>query len=366
MALAAAACGGKDASEKAPYKVGLVVPSSGPDSASGAAARQGAELAVEEVNADTANLFHLALTVVHAPADAQAAAAVCQRLATQDGVEAIIGYDTGAARAACSRAAEQAGIPYLAAARSPDDNCSANFFQIAPIPNQESEAALGYLGEQKARRLFVIGSHADSMRVVATTRGIEALRMTVAGTRTEPAGAPRPADALAAISAARPDAVVEALTGGEQAAFYRQAGSSGLRFASLELGDSAARAVGPNADVVSLADYFPEVQMPATQKFVSALRTRHGEGARPTAGAALAYDAVRVLATAATAATSTAGASVIGAIPAVKLDGPRGSFFFPAHSHYATVNMFVARVHPDGTLEMLTYRPGVEAKSNCG
>jgi ABC-type branched-subunit amino acid transport system substrate-binding protein len=117
-----------------PYKIGFVLALSGAGSVFADAARQGMELAVEQINASGSAGRPIAITIVDDATDPRTAAEVCNRLVTQERVNAIIGYESTPARVACNQAALRAGIPYIASSMSGGDLCLPNLFQVGMAP----------------------------------------------------------------------------------------------------------------------------------------------------------------------------------------------------------------------------------------
>ncbi|MFN0124648.1 MAG: ABC transporter substrate-binding protein, partial [Blastocatellia bacterium] len=91
-ALGIAGCrGASDAGPDQPYKIGFVLALSGAGSVFADSARQGMELAIEQINAAGSAGRPVAITIVDDATDPRTAAEVCNRLVTQDRVHALIG-----------------------------------------------------------------------------------------------------------------------------------------------------------------------------------------------------------------------------------------------------------------------------------
>jgi len=132
-----AACGGDEAAEveKAGFQIAFVS-----EAGDGTAARRGIDLALDELNADSASHFRYSVTAADAGIDAAGAAAACQRLAGVEGLDAIVGSQSDAGLAACVRAPGVAGVPYISIAESSGELCAANLYLVAPLPNQRAAA----------------------------------------------------------------------------------------------------------------------------------------------------------------------------------------------------------------------------------
>ena len=356
--LMAAACGGgasPESSRVAPYKIGYVLALSGTGSAFADPAQQGMELAVEDINGNNAAGRPITTVIADDGTDPRMAAEACNRLVTQDKVDAIIGYESTPARVACNQAAQRAGIPYIASSNSGGDICAANLFQVGTVPNQQIDGLVDYLLASGARRFYLIGSDYSSPKAsFARARGYLVEKgATVAGESYEPLGTTEFSSDIARIAAAKPDVVLSSLVGADGVPFYRQFATdprtASIKSATFELKAVTARAIGAQANGILLAsDYFPNIEGARNAEFVAAMQKKFGDRAEPSESAVLPYDAAHLLAAAVKAAGSTDGHTVIEALKRASFDGPRGTIGFASGNQYATFDMFVASVTEQG------------------
>ncbi|NOT63664.1 MAG: ABC transporter substrate-binding protein, partial [Acidobacteria bacterium] len=207
-----------------PYKIGFVMALSGAGSVFADAARQGMELAIEQVNATNSAGRRVEITIVDDATDPRTASEVCNRLVTQERVNAIIGYENTPSRVACNQAAQRAGIPYVASSMSGGDLCIPNLFQVGMVPSQQVTAMADYLLKSGAKKFYYVGSDYSSPKAsfeiaksYLKSKGAE-----IVGVSFEPVGATDFAADIAKIAAANPDVVIESIAAADEIPFFKQ------------------------------------------------------------------------------------------------------------------------------------------------
>ena len=355
-----------------PYKIGFVLALSGAGSVFADSAKQGMELAVEQINATNAAGRPIAITIVDDATDPRTAAEVCNRLVTQEQVNAIIGYENTPSRVACNQAAQRAGIPYLASSMSGGDLCLPNLFQVGMVPSQQVTAMVDYLLKSGAKKFYLLGSDYSSPKAsFEIAKSYLASKGTsVVGTSFEPVGASDFAADIAKISEANPDVVIESLTAADEIAFYKQfrtdTRTAKLKVASIELKVSTAKAIGAQVqDVVTASTYYPSLQSPANEAFLSAMKQKFGDKAQPGESAMLPFDAAHLLATAIKAANSSDGAKVTQALRTASWEGPRGKIAFGNGINYATLDVYIGIAGTDGSFTVQEKVSALEPRLNC-
>jgi branched-chain amino acid transport system substrate-binding protein len=168
-----------------PVRVGLLHPVSGPLAYSGAQARAGAEIAVEEINRAggirALGGARIEALLADARSSPEAAAAEVDRLA-EAGAVAIIGPYSSAIAMATTAAAARHGIPHLVDVGIADEVVSrglANTFRFGPGFSKIVEAGADYLGRlneaagKPARTVLIV--HEDSDFGTTMARKLSAL-----------------------------------------------------------------------------------------------------------------------------------------------------------------------------------------------
>jgi urea transport system substrate-binding protein len=355
-----------------PYKIGFVLALSGAGSVFADAARQGMELAVEQINATNAAGRPIAITIVDDATDPRTAAEVCNRLVTQERVNAIIGYENTPSRVACNQAAQRAGIPYVASSMSGGDLCIANLFQVGMVPNQQITAMADYLLKSGAKKFYLLGSDYSSPKAsfeiaksYLTSKGAE-----IVGASFEPIGASDFAADLAKIAEAKPDYVIEALTAADEIPFYKQfrtdARTANQNIASIELKVSTAKAIGEQVrDVITASSYYPSIRSPANEAYLNAMKQKFGDKGQASESAILPFDAAHLLANAIKAANTSDGAAVTNALRTASWDGPRGRIAFGNGVNYATLDVYIATAGTDGGFTVKEKVSALEPRLSC-
>ncbi|WP_245200039.1 ABC transporter substrate-binding protein [Herbaspirillum sp. LeCh32-8] len=168
-------------------KVGALFPLSGANAQFGANARNGMELALEDINKNRPADDKVELVFADVPTPNGAAAAV-QRLVSQDGVAAIIGSFVSSITLAASEATERLGVPMIT--HSFADQITGRgykyIFQVTPKASTFGEKQLGYaldLAKQAGGKIERIAifyedtaygtAQAEGIRKAAAKAGIE-------------------------------------------------------------------------------------------------------------------------------------------------------------------------------------------------
>ncbi len=361
-----------ETSPNQPYKVGFVLALSGAGSVFSDSAKQGMELAVEQINATNAAGRPIAITIVDDATDPRTAAEVCHRLVTQEQVNAIVGYENTPSRVACNQAAQRAGIPYLASSMSGGDLCLPNLFQVGMVPSQQITAMADYLLKSGAKKFYLLGSDYSSpkasfeiAKAYLTSKGA-----TIVGTSFEPVGASDFAADIAKIAEANPDVLLEALAAADEIPFYKQfrpdLRTAKFQIASIELKVSTAKAIGAQAqDVITASSYYPSIQSPANEAFLSAMKQKFGNQAQPSESAILPFDALHLLAAAIKAAGVSDGAAVTNALRTASWDGPRGKIAFGDAINYATLDVYIGIAGVDGSFTVKEKSSAMEPRLSC-
>jgi branched-chain amino acid transport system substrate-binding protein len=164
-ALLLSACGGgllsgdEESSSDGPIILGMITPLSGSSSAIGPYMKNGAQLAINEINADGGvDGRDLKLIAQDGACDAKTAAAAANKLVTQKVDVSVGGYCSGATLPTLP-IFEKAGVPMIIpAANSTElvDQGLANVFLINGTGTQQADAALQYMDQEGAKKVALI------------------------------------------------------------------------------------------------------------------------------------------------------------------------------------------------------------------
>lgn len=164
VALASGCAGGSGSGgddDSGPLEIGLAQPLTGPVAAAGIAVRHGAELAVEEINADGGVKGRKLKLVTEDDANDPATCTnVAQKLAMQRQVPAIIGFWGSSCTLAAIPVLERAGIPLVVetsgsdAITDPKGSWNEKVFRLAPTGGQEAAAISTVLADELHTKSF--------------------------------------------------------------------------------------------------------------------------------------------------------------------------------------------------------------------
>ncbi len=296
------ACGGGGEQAAGPWRVGVVVDQSGPTRGFGESALRGIQLAADALQAAGRQIE---LVVEDDQGSEEGAKAAVSKLLASP-VHAVIGSATSSVTLAGAPLAQQAGVPMITpSATSPEVTQVGDFiFRVCFVDTFQGEAMADFayfsLRARRAAILFDPGSAYSS----GLARYFEGEFLKFGGeTVAEETYAATDQDfsrQLAAIQAATPDVLFVPGYYTEAGPIAEQAKELGLT-ATLLGGDGwdspeIFELAGPALDGAYISTHFAaDAPFEAAPAFVAAYETRYG-GQTPDAFAALAYDAVNVLA----------------------------------------------------------------------
>ncbi|MBL3687465.1 branched-chain amino acid ABC transporter substrate-binding protein [Leucobacter zeae] len=148
--------GGDEQSSDGPIKLGMLAPFSGSEAAFGDYMKFGAELAIEEVNADGGvDGRDLELVTEDDACDATAAVAAAQKLVTAEVSGSVGGYCSGATLPTLPIFAD-AGIPMVIPAANSNELVGQGAFMINGTGTQQAEAAVAWLNQEGAKTVVIV------------------------------------------------------------------------------------------------------------------------------------------------------------------------------------------------------------------
>jgi len=343
-------------------KVGLVVSLTGAASPTAELAIQGATVAVAQAKGQLGAGRSIQIVQADDKSTSAGAGSACSRLVSDDGVVAIVGFESAAAIAACSKAVAGTHVPYFAGLSPGAEPCSPNVFAFGFTPNQQVTPLVDFLQRKQSAKTFYVLAADDAWGQGSAAIAASGIRQgggTLLGSQLIQ---PKTADftgQIAMVAAAKPDVLIDALERDDEVAFEQQLRKdprlAAVKVASLSLDATAARSVGPAAVGVYVAnDYNQADQSPATQSWLSELLARYGDGAIPSATGAEMFDATLAMATAIGLASDISGAAISNAGSGVSIVGPRGTVQLVAGAHgYATVSAHIGQVNKAFGVDLL-------------
>lgn len=300
----------------------------------GQSSREGAELAVDEVNAAGGVLGGrmIRLLIEDDQSKPEEASSAVTKLITQDKVVAVIGEVASRRTLAAAPVAQKFQIPMITPASTNEKVTEVGdyIFRVCFIdPFQGEVIAKFAYTDLKARRVAILKDIQQDYSVGladAVTRTITALGGEVIDTVSYSTGDSDFKAALTKVRSLKPDAVFATGYYNEAGIIARQARELGMTMPILGgdgwVGDALANGREALANTFISDHYHGENPAPVVQNFVKSYRAKFGRV--PDSIAALGYDSVKVLADALARAGSTQGAMLRDALATADVAGVTG------------------------------------------
>jgi urea transport system substrate-binding protein len=230
--------------------------------------------------------------------------------------------------------------------------------------NQQLLPAVEFLTEKLGKkRLFLVGSdyvfpqaaHAIIRDAVQSRPGVA-----VVGEVFIPLGGKDVGPAVAAIRAAKPDAIVNTINGSTNVFFFRELRAAGFTAADLPaLSVSVTENELRGLDAAALAGdylaatYFQSVDTPEGRAFADKFRARYGADRVVSDAMAAAYAAVHVWAKGVAAAGQPDPAAVMPHVRGQSFRGPAGELRVDPENQHVWQPARIGRIRPDGQVTVV-------------
>lgn len=284
------------------FAVGLLFSTSGPYSALGQSALDGALMALDEVNAGGAVDLHPVL------ADPQGIPARYEEMAAEmvgrGTLRHIVGGITSWSRKDMIPVLERHGGLLWYPCPYEGFECNDHVVYLGACPNQHLVPLIEHVLERGTRRAFLVGSNYvwgwETLRVARER--LSARGVAIGGERHVPLGDTDCARVIDEIAAFRPDLIVNSLIGPSNHAFMQalshlKTQGCAARVVSANQTEADLDALGGAADgMMSMGAWFETVEGPVTSDFRARIAARFGPDYRASCNFATAYTAVRLLA----------------------------------------------------------------------
>ena len=341
--------------------VGMYGSLTGDGASFGLSSREGTELAVEEVNAAGGLLGgrQIRLLVEDNQSRPEEASNAVTKLITQDKVVAVLGEVASRRTLAAAPVAQRYQIPLItpASTNARVTEVGDYIFRVCFIdPFQGEVLAKFAFNDLKARRAAVLKDIQQDYSVGLTdsiVRNFTELGGQVLDPISYSSGDPDFRAVLTQIRSLKPDVIFAPGYYTEAAIIVRQARELGLNMPILGgdgwVGDALANGREALRNTFISNHYSGDNPAPVVQNFVAAYRKKFGK--EPDSIAALAYDAVKVLADAITRANTTEGPAVRNALAAASVAGVTGQLTMDAQRN----------VSKPAVIQEVTYQNGAVA-----
>ncbi|MFM1889481.1 MAG: urea transporter substrate-binding protein [Planctomycetota bacterium] len=350
-----------DRTDRTPIKVGILHSLTGTMSASESPVVDGCLLAIEQINEAGGVLGRPVEAIVRDGAsDPATFAREAERLLEDDGVAAIFGCWTSASRKEVRPVVERLGgvlfypVQYEGLEQSP------RIVYLGAAPNQQIIPAVRWTLANLGKRVFLVGSDYVFPRVAnAIIRDqVEATGGEVVGEAYLPLGARRVDEVVAAIVAAKPDAILNTVNGDTNTALFKALRAAGVTPASIptisfSIGEPELAAMDASTlagDYVAW-NYFQSLDTPENEAFVEAYRERFGRDRLLSDPVEAGHLAVKLWAAAVEDSMDPSPDGALRGIGRRHVAAPHGPVSIDAKTHHAWKTARIGRIRGDGEIE---------------
>lgn len=348
-----------------PIKIGAIDDASGDFAAAVIPKTQGAQLAVDEINA-AGGVIGRQLQLIHydGQSDVRRHQEFAQRAILEDEVHVLMaGYTSSEREAARAVAVENKTIFWHN--NQGEGGIADNYsFFTGPVPEQQILPGVEYMVKNFGKKIYVLAADygfgqvsAQWVRASAGLNGAE-----IVGMEFIPLGNSEFSSSIANIQQAKPDFLFLLLVGSNQSQYFPQAQAAGLKIPSissvnLQQGYEHKLFAPPTLENLFVpAPFLEELSAvnPNAKKFVDAIRAKYPDMTYVNECARCAYIAVNLMALAWAKAGTTDTGPVIDALQSgLSFDGPDGKVSLDPATHHLAMEMRMAQVQADHSIKFV-------------
>lgn len=357
-----------------PFKLGLLLPFSGGLELFGQQGLQGAQMAIDEVNAAGGVLGRqVELIQADDKTDPRTAVERATQLIRRDKVNAIIGPVTSANRDAIKSTIEKGKTPLLYATDYEGGVCSEWIACYSAVPAHFVDTVVPYLSSTKSAKFYLFGADytwPQKMNAAIKAKVAE-LGGTIAGEEYTPFGVKDFAPTLRKIADSGADTVILTLPGADGVTFVKQMHAAGLRdkvrlsFLGFNENYLSGFTAAESEGIIAPLPFMQSLDRPETKDFVARQQAKFGENAVVSYYAESHYGLTRFYLEAVKKAGSDDKAAIMQALPGQTMTFGNGEVTLRASDRHVDLNMLIAEVK-NNKLELAEYIGKTVAPSQCG
>lgn len=354
--------------QRASIPVGIIFSTDGSYADIGRDMRDGALLALQQVNADPHYPFTLKPVIVNPGGALDDYRTGCEALLRKRDIRHVIGCYTSSSRKEIIPVVEKYdALLWYPSHYEGFESCDSVIYGGA-APNQHLAPLAEWVLPRHGTKVYCIGSNYiwpwennRIMRQIATDCGGRVVRE-----RYLPVGSSDVDEVVQEIARLRPDFIFNTLIGSSSYAFYRAyhaLSQADPAFAphrrpivSCSLSEPELCAIGEDASVGHIASsvYFQSIDRPENAAFIADFRHAFGADRVTSADAESAWIVARLLALSLQAAQSTAIPDVKRALYHCRLDAPQGPVWIDPDNNHAWLTPRIGRSIAGGAFEILS------------
>jgi branched-chain amino acid transport system substrate-binding protein len=348
--------------------VGIIFSTEGSYADIGRDMRDGALLALQQVNADPHYPFTLKSVIVNPGGTLDAYRTGCESLLRNCDIRHVVGCYTSSSRKEIIPVIEKYdALLWYPSHYEGFESCDSVIYGGA-APNQHLVPLAEWVLPRYGTKVYCIGSNYiwpwennRIMRQIATDCGGRVVRE-----RYLPVGSSDVDEVVREIAELRPDLIFSTLIGTSSYAFYRAyhaLSQADPAFAperrpvvSCSLSEPELCAIGEQASIGHIASsvYFQSIDRPENAAFIADFRNAFGSDRVTSADAESAWIVARLLALSLQAAHSTAIPDVKRALYKCRLDAPQGAVWIDPDNNHAWLTPRIGRSIGGGAFEILS------------
>jgi len=337
--------------------VGAIYPLTGPVAYDGQTKLNGANIAVEEINAKGGVLGRkLRLVVEDGACNPAQSVAAAEKLITSTKVAAILGAFCSSSSGAVMEVAKKYKVPHMTGVSTSyklTEQGNPYFFRATDTTALLAGAFAPAIVDSGAKRIAFLVVNDDWGRAVASSYGdaLKAKGAEVVATEIFSRDDTDLFPYITKIKAQKPDAVLTAANTQAAANVTKQLRQLGVGAKLMGEGaftsDAYLKLVGDMANgVIGLVEYVPSVENAANKAFVAKYQALHKEA--PSKFSAAGYQTVHIMAEAIERAGSTDSEKIREALTKTDYDGLTGNFKFASNGQAYNFTVYMVENTPSG------------------
>ncbi len=349
----------------ADFSIGVISPVTGPVALDGESFRDGADLAVKEINAAGGVLgAQLALVVEDGECKPNVSASAAEKLMVRDSVPVLVGAHCSPATAAVIPLAERQKVPFVTGISSAPSLTATRhewFFRLPPTEAMTATAAVTYYVEKlgfNSIAFLALNDEWGRQAAEANAKLLVQKGVKIVSTDYFLPGESEFGATLTTIKSENPDAIFVASNMREAILIAKKIQEQGMTQKRIGVGawptnTFIARAGDAGMGWTVISQYVPTLETPRNHKFVDDFKVAYK--VVPDKYAVSGYDAIHVVADAIKRAGKPVAAEIRDALEKTSLDVIQGHVTFDAN-HQAYTNAVISE-NANGTSNVLEVVP---------
>ncbi len=348
-----------------PIKIGAIDDASGDFAAAVIPKTEGAQLAVDQINA-AGGVLGRPLQLIHydGQSDVRRHQEFAQRAILEDQVDVLMAGYTSSEREAARAVAVKNHKIFWHNNQGEGGIADKYSFFSGPIPEQQILPGTEYMVKTYGKKIYVLAADYGFGQVSAQwVRASAAMNgASIVGLEFIPLGNSEFSSSIANIQKAKPDFLFLLLVGSNQSQYFPQARAAGLSIPSistvnLQQGYEHKLFPPPTLDKLFVPITFieeVETQTPSAKTFVDAFRAKFPNAPYVNQPARCAYVAVNLMAKAWTKAGTTKTDPVLAALQSgLTFDAPEGPVALDPATHHLAMDIRLAQVQADHSIKFV-------------